>query len=68
MLGMAPELLGESEVADAVWGKYIPEALAEGVLQAKPDALVFGHGLEELQDAWDRQKQGVSAAKIVVTL
>lgn len=46
----------------------MPEALAQGKLQAKPDALVAGHGLENVQMAMDKQKEGVSAKKVVVTL
>ncbi|KAK8231768.1 zinc-binding oxidoreductase-like protein CipB [Phyllosticta capitalensis] len=55
-------------VGDAVWRQYVPEALAQGKLQAKPDALVVGHGLENVQMAMDKQKEGVSAKKVVVTL
>jgi hypothetical protein len=55
-------------VADAVWNNYIPEALADGTLKVRPEPLVVGHGLEKIQDAYERQKQGVSAAKVVVTL
>lgn len=32
----------------------------------KPDPLVVGEGLRSVQHALDRQKKGVSAAKIVV--
>ncbi|KAB2573048.1 Dehydrogenase azaJ [Lasiodiplodia theobromae] len=61
--------LPENEhIADAIWRKYFPEALAKGLFQAKPDPLVFGSGLEALQGAMERHKQGVSAQKIVVTL
>lgn len=55
-------------VADAIWRKYVPEALAKGLLQAKPDPLVVGSGLEGIQSAMDRHKAGVSAQKVVVTL
>ena len=52
-------------VAEDVWVKYVPEALRQGKLQAKPEALVAGHGLEEVQKAVDRQAEGVSARKVV---
>ncbi|KAH7050076.1 zinc-binding oxidoreductase-like protein CipB [Macrophomina phaseolina] len=55
-------------VADGIWRKWVPEALAKGTLQAKPDPLVVGSGLESVQGAMERQKAGVSAQKIVVTL
>ncbi|KAF7952992.1 hypothetical protein EAE96_006214 [Botrytis aclada] len=55
-------------VGEAVWKKFVPEGLANGKLQAKPDPYVVGHGLEELQKALDTQRKGVSAKKVVVTL
>ncbi|GAA6044223.1 hypothetical protein JCM8097_005274 [Rhodosporidiobolus ruineniae] len=55
-------------VARAVYHDYVPAALANGSLQAKPDPLVAGKGLEEVQKGLDRQKQGVSAQKVVVTI
>lgn len=58
----------EQEVGDAVWRKYVPDALADGRLQAKPDPIVIEGGLSKIQEGVDRQKQGVSAAKIVVAL
>ncbi|KAL1639657.1 hypothetical protein SLS58_007716 [Diplodia intermedia] len=60
--------LEHKEVGDAVWRKFVPEALASGQLKAKPDALVVGKGLERLQEAMDRQQAGVSAQKVVVSL
>ncbi len=67
--GYAPAVhLQEPEIAKAVWGKYIPEALADGSFKCKPDPLVVGTGLESIQAGFDRQKQGVSGQKVVVTL
>ncbi|GAA6053547.1 hypothetical protein JCM3770_005188 [Rhodotorula araucariae] len=54
-------------VARAVYHDYVPAALASGALQAKPDPLVVGAGLESVQRGLDRQKEGVSARKVVVT-
>ncbi|KAE8154971.1 chaperonin 10-like protein [Aspergillus avenaceus] len=53
---------------EAVWGEFIPKALASGQLQAKPHPLVVGHGLDAIQHGLDVQKAGVSAKKVVVTL
>ncbi|TGO44697.1 hypothetical protein BCON_0473g00040 [Botryotinia convoluta] len=55
-------------VGEAVWKKFIPEGLANGKLQAKPEPYVVDHGLEDLQKALDIQRKGVSAKKVVVTL
>ncbi|KNG87339.1 zinc-binding oxidoreductase CipB [Aspergillus nomiae NRRL 13137] len=53
---------------EAIWGKFVPEALASGQLQAKPDPVVVGHGLSALEHGMKVHKAGVSAKKIVVTL
>ncbi|EPE08549.1 zinc-binding oxidoreductase [Ophiostoma piceae UAMH 11346] len=55
-------------IAEGVWKKYVPAALANGSLQAKPDANVVGHGLDKIQDAINVLRKGVSAQKVVVTL
>lgn len=55
-------------VAEHVWGKWVPAALAADRLKALPQALVIGKGLESVQVGMDRLKEGVSAAKIVVEL
>ncbi|KAF2434883.1 oxidoreductase [Tothia fuscella] len=65
----APSIhMKEPEVANAVWGDYIPQALSDGSFQAKPDAIVVGTGLESIQQAFERHKQRVSGAKIVVKI
>ena len=58
----------QKEVGDAVWRKYVPEALANGQLLAKPDPLIIKGGLSYIQEAADTLKKGVSAAKVVVEL
>ncbi len=58
----------KTEVGPAVWRDYVPKALEEGKLQAKPDPMVVGHGLESVQKGLDTNKAGVSAKKVVVTL
>ncbi|KAI9034990.1 zinc-binding alcohol dehydrogenase family protein [Aspergillus affinis] len=56
------------KIGEAVWGEFVPKALASGQLQAKLDPFVVGHGLSEIQRAVDLQKAGISAKKVVVTL
>ncbi|KAF2197454.1 oxidoreductase-like protein [Delitschia confertaspora ATCC 74209] len=58
----------DKDIGDAVWGKFIPEALEKGTYKAKPDPIVVGKGLEYVQEGMDRLKKGVSYGKIVVTL
>lgn len=58
----------QKEVGDAVWRKYVPEALGNGQLLAKPDPLIIKGGLSHIQEAADTLKKGVSAAKVVVEL
>ena len=57
-----------NEVAAAVYGDFLPSALAAGRYAAVPEPLIAGHPLEDLQHALDVQRGGVSAAKVVVTL
>jgi NADPH:quinone reductase-like Zn-dependent oxidoreductase len=56
----------QPEVADAVWRKYVPEALRTGKLLPKPEPIVIKGGLPSVQDAVNTK--GVSAAKVVVEL
>lgn len=60
--------LKEKIVGEAVWGKYVPAALASGKLLAKPDPLILSGGLPRVQEALDTLKAGVSATKVVVEL
>ena len=46
----------------------MPNALANGRLQAKPDPLVAGKGLEDVQHAMNVQMNGVSTKKVVVSI
>lgn len=57
----------DAAVARAVYHDFVTAALKAGSLQAKPDPLVVGKGLESVQKGLDRQKEGVSAKKVVVT-
>ena len=56
----------EPEIGEAVWGKFLPEALKSGQFKALPKAKVVANGLEGLQTGLDEAKKGVSATKIVV--
>ncbi|KAL8684541.1 MAG: hypothetical protein Q9218_008245 [Villophora microphyllina] len=51
-----------------IFEDFLPEALARGSFVAAPDAHVVGKGLESIQPAFDLQKKGVSATKVVVSL
>lgn len=55
-------------IGELIWGEFVTEGLASGQLQAKPDPVIVGSGLEQLQKALDLQKAGVSAKKLVITL
>lgn len=60
--------LKDRYVGEAVWQKWIPEALEKGTMKAKPDPIVAGKGLESIQAGLDKQKQGVSFQKVVIEL
>lgn len=57
-----------NDVGQAVWGKFVPQALADGSLKAKPEPLVIGKGLEKVQEGCNKNKAGVSAKKVVIEL
>lgn len=58
----------EPEVGKAIWQDFLPQALADGRIKPTPRADVVGTGLEAIQGAMEKHKQGVSASKIVVSL
>lgn len=60
--------LDDKYIGDVVWAKWVPEALQKGTLKALPEAIVVKGGLEAVQEAFNKQKAGVSFAKIVVEL
>ena len=60
-------LLG-NEIGPMIYRDYLGPALAEGRYRAAPDALIVGEGLDRIAAALDRQRQGVSAQKLVVRL
>lgn len=55
-------------MGEAVWQKYVPDALMSGQLQLKPDPIVIKGGLAKMQEGFERQKKGVSGGKVVVLL
>ncbi|KAJ2998459.1 hypothetical protein NUW58_g296 [Xylaria curta] len=61
--------LKDNEVGPLIFDQYLPAALAKKKFQCAPHAVVFGEGLDKVQDAWDQLKaQGASAKKLVITL
>lgn len=58
----------KNEISEAVYGNFLEEALENGTFKAAPEALVVGKGLESVQEAFEVQKRGVSARKVVVSL
>jgi NADPH:quinone reductase-like Zn-dependent oxidoreductase len=60
--------LKANEVSTLIYRDFLPDALAEGRYLAVPKPRVVGHGVGDIQRALDIQREGVSAAKVVVTL
>ena len=60
--------LKNNEVSTAIYRDFLPAALANGSYAAVPAPQIVGTGLEHVQQAIELQRQGVSAAKIVVRL
>lgn len=56
------------EVGPALFERYLPAALASGDFRPWPPPQVVGHGLDHLPEAFEVQRRGVSARKVVVTL
>lgn len=56
------------EVGPAIFADFLPAALASGRYRAVPTPLVAGTDLAAIPAAFDVQRRGVSAAKVVVTL
>ena len=60
--------LKDNEVSGAIYGEFLPKALAVGQYIAAPDPQVIRKGLEYIQAGLELQKKGVSAKKVVVSL
>lgn len=58
----------EPKVARKIWGEFLPAGLRKERFVPAPKALVVGEGLESVQKGLDRQKEGVSARKVVIKL
>ncbi|HUO11264.1 MAG TPA: zinc-binding alcohol dehydrogenase family protein [Caulobacteraceae bacterium] len=58
----------ENEIGPAIYRDYLGPALAERRFRPAPPPTVAGHGLGAIQTAFDVQRAGVSAAKVVVSL
>ncbi|OQO07718.1 hypothetical protein B0A48_07415 [Cryoendolithus antarcticus] len=58
-----------SPVTAPLWEDgYITQALEQGKLKAVPEPLVVGKGLDSVQKGFAKQKEGVSAKKVVIEL
>ncbi len=57
-----------NEVGSLIYCEFLPAALEEGRYRLAPTAFLHGRGLAAIQGALDRQRRGVSAAKVVVSL
>ena len=57
-----------TDVGPMIFEEFLPAALADGRFRAAPDPMVVGHGLSHIPMALERQLQGISAGKLVVTL
>jgi NADPH:quinone reductase-like Zn-dependent oxidoreductase len=57
-----------NEVGPMIFETFLPAALAEGRFVAAPSPMVVGTGLARIPEALERQRRGVSATKLVVTL
>ncbi len=60
--------LVENGIGKAVYEDFLLRALEEGVFVAAPEPIIVGMGLEKIQEAFEVQKKGVSAKKVVVSL
>jgi hypothetical protein len=60
--------LMDNEVSRIVYADFLPRALEAGTYHAAPGPLVIGNGLSLIQEAFEIQKKGVSAQKVVVLL
>ncbi|KAJ2965091.1 hypothetical protein NQZ79_g223 [Umbelopsis isabellina] len=60
--------LKKNEVGPAIFADFLPKALESGSYIIAPNPEVVGHGLDQIQNAFDILRKGVSAKKLVVTL
>lgn len=60
--------IASSPVGPALWGRYLPTALAAGEHRPVPQPRVIGSDLAAAQLGLDLMRQGVSAEKLVIAL
>lgn len=60
--------LVEDPLGARIFGEFAETALADGRLRAAPPPLIAGSRLEDIPDAMETLRRGVSARKVVVTL
>jgi len=58
----------DNEIGRYIYQEYLGKALASGSFRPAPPAQVVGKSLHDIQTAFDVQRRGVSAAKIVIDL
>ncbi|KAG0652096.1 Dehydrogenase azaJ [Hyphodiscus hymeniophilus] len=58
----------ENGVGKMIFEDFLPRALEGGNFVAAPDPLVIGKGLEFANEAVEKQKAGVSAKKVMISL
>merc|ERR1712230_38330 len=61
-------VFGINPLTHPVWEGDITPALEQGKLMAVPELLVVGKGLESVQKGLQKNKEGVSAKKVVIEL
>ena len=60
--------LEDRYIGEAVWAKWVPEALEMGNFKAKPEPTIIEGGLDQVQVGVNELKKGISFGKIVVVL
>jgi hypothetical protein len=60
--------LKHNEVSSVIYEDYLAKALAEGKYMTTPDPHVVGKSLEYIRAAFDVQRKGMSAKKVVASL
>jgi len=61
-------VFGVNPMTHPVWEKYITPALEDEKLKCVPEPLIIGKGLESVQAGLNKNKEGVSAKKVVIEL
>jgi NADPH:quinone reductase-like Zn-dependent oxidoreductase len=66
---MAGRVAAPNKVGEMIWGEFLPAALQKGTFKCLPGPVVVGRGLDKIQEALDKGKEGAqSAQKLVVTI